>query len=116
MSAHSSSPVHPADGYAGDITPETANAWMQSGEAVMVDVRSEGLAPVMAELGILQTLEPRFRTYPAGAIAMRELAQAQGPAPGLAQALEALGSAPAALPPIDMKQAAKYITDQSVIN
>ncbi len=28
-------------GYAGDITPETANEWMQSGAAVMVDVRSE---------------------------------------------------------------------------
>ena len=41
MSAHSSSQVHPADGYAGDITPHTANAWMQSGEAVMIDVRSE---------------------------------------------------------------------------
>jgi rhodanese-related sulfurtransferase len=41
MSASSSSQVRPADGYAGDVTPETANAWMQSGEAVMVDVRSE---------------------------------------------------------------------------
>jgi rhodanese-related sulfurtransferase len=42
MPAHSpSSHVHPADGYAGDVSPETANAWMQSGEAVMVDVRSE---------------------------------------------------------------------------
>ena len=28
-------------GYAGDVTPETANAWMQSGEAVLVDVRSD---------------------------------------------------------------------------
>jgi rhodanese-related sulfurtransferase len=28
-------------GYAGDITPETANEWMQSGAAVMVDVRTE---------------------------------------------------------------------------
>lgn len=34
---------------------------------------------VMRELGILDTLQPRFRTYPAGAIAMRELAAAQGP-------------------------------------
>ena len=42
MSAHStSSHVLPADGYAGDVTPQTANAWMHSGEAVMVDVRSE---------------------------------------------------------------------------
>jgi rhodanese-related sulfurtransferase len=28
-------------GYAGDVTPEVANAWMQSGEAVLVDVRSD---------------------------------------------------------------------------
>ncbi len=36
-------------------------------------------ARVMAHLQILETLQPRFRTYPAGAIAMRELAAAQGP-------------------------------------
>ena len=35
-------------------------------------------ASVMRELGILDTLQPRFHTYPAGAIAMRELAAAQG--------------------------------------
>lgn len=35
-------------------------------------------ARVMQELGILDTLQPRFRTYPAGAIAMRELAAAPG--------------------------------------
>jgi rhodanese-related sulfurtransferase len=28
-------------GYAGDISAEKANAWMQSGEAVLIDVRSE---------------------------------------------------------------------------
>jgi rhodanese-related sulfurtransferase len=28
-------------GYAGDVTPETAYAWMQSGAAVLVDVRTE---------------------------------------------------------------------------
>ena len=33
--------VRPADGYAGDITPEIANEWMQSGAAVMIDVRTE---------------------------------------------------------------------------
>lgn len=38
-------------------------------------------AKVMAEMGILEALEPRFRTYPAGAIAMRELADAKGLAP-----------------------------------
>lgn len=28
-------------GYAGDVTPELANEWMQSGQAVMIDVRSD---------------------------------------------------------------------------
>ena len=28
-------------GYAGDVTPEMANAWVQSGEAVLVDVRTD---------------------------------------------------------------------------
>jgi rhodanese-related sulfurtransferase len=37
----SSSHVHPADGYAGDVTPETASAWVQSGDAVLVDVRTD---------------------------------------------------------------------------
>ena len=36
-------------------------------------------AKVMETLGIRAELEPHFRTYPAGAIAMRELAAAQGP-------------------------------------
>ncbi|TXK32999.1 MBL fold metallo-hydrolase [Ottowia sp. GY511] len=30
-----------ADGYAGDITPETARQWMDSGRAVLVDVRTD---------------------------------------------------------------------------
>lgn len=34
-------PVMPARGYAGDITPRTAWAWVQSGEALLVDVRTE---------------------------------------------------------------------------
>lgn len=33
--------VKPADGYAGDITPEQAAQWADSGEAVLVDVRSD---------------------------------------------------------------------------
>jgi rhodanese-related sulfurtransferase len=33
--------VRPADGYAGDVSPETAYAWMQSGDAVLVDVRTD---------------------------------------------------------------------------
>lgn len=28
-------------GYAGDVTPQTAYEWMQSGEAVLVDVRTD---------------------------------------------------------------------------
>ena len=33
--------VHPALGYAGDITASLAWQWVQSGEAVLVDVRSD---------------------------------------------------------------------------
>jgi len=33
--------VRPAQGYAGDVTPEQAAAWVASGEAVLVDVRSD---------------------------------------------------------------------------
>lgn len=33
--------VHPASGYAGDITASLAWQWVQSGEAVLVDVRSD---------------------------------------------------------------------------
>jgi rhodanese-related sulfurtransferase len=31
----------PAEGYAGDVTPELAWRWVQAGEAVLVDVRSD---------------------------------------------------------------------------
>lgn len=37
-------------------------------------------ARVMQALGVLEALRPRFRTYPAGAIAMREMAAAADPA------------------------------------
>ncbi|MDR2154030.1 MAG: rhodanese-like domain-containing protein [Burkholderiaceae bacterium] len=33
--------VQPAEGYAGDLAPETAYAWMQQGRAVLVDVRTD---------------------------------------------------------------------------
>ena len=33
--------VRPAHGYAGDISPTLAYAWWQSGEGVLVDVRSD---------------------------------------------------------------------------
>lgn len=31
----------PAQGYAGDVTPELAHRWWQAGEAVLVDIRSD---------------------------------------------------------------------------
>ena len=31
----------PAEGYAGDVTPELAYRWWQSGEAVLVDIRTD---------------------------------------------------------------------------
>ena len=33
--------IRPAEGYAGDVTPETAARWLASGEAVLVDVRTD---------------------------------------------------------------------------
>lgn len=33
--------VRPAQGYAGDVTPELAAQWVARGEAVLVDVRSD---------------------------------------------------------------------------
>lgn len=33
--------VQPADGYAGDVSPQLAWAWVQAGEAVLVDVRTD---------------------------------------------------------------------------
>lgn len=33
--------VRQAEGYAGDVTPEQAAAWVAAGEAVLVDVRSD---------------------------------------------------------------------------
>ncbi|MGK6311292.1 rhodanese-like domain-containing protein [Variovorax sp. DT-64] len=33
--------VRPAQGYAGDVLPELAHAWVTNGEAVLVDVRSD---------------------------------------------------------------------------
>jgi rhodanese-related sulfurtransferase len=39
--ASSSTRIHPASGYAGDIPAQLAFEWMQSGEAVLVDVRTD---------------------------------------------------------------------------
>lgn len=35
------SEIRPAEGYAGDVFPELAWQWVQSGEAVLVDVRTD---------------------------------------------------------------------------
>ncbi len=40
-SVQASSTVLPAQGYAGDIAPTLAWAWVQAGQAVLVDVRSD---------------------------------------------------------------------------
>ena len=41
MNHRNTSAVIPASGYAGDVSPELAWQWVQSGEAVLVDVRSD---------------------------------------------------------------------------
>jgi rhodanese-related sulfurtransferase len=33
--------VHPADGYAGDVSPQVAAQWIARGEAVLIDVRTD---------------------------------------------------------------------------
>jgi sulfur dioxygenase len=38
---HSTGQVQPASGYAGDISPQLAWAWVQAGDAVLVDVRTD---------------------------------------------------------------------------
>ena len=38
---HSTGQVQPAPGYAGDISPQLAWAWVQAGEAVLIDVRTD---------------------------------------------------------------------------
>nr|WP_315226799.1 rhodanese-like domain-containing protein [uncultured Albidiferax sp.] len=35
------SQIHPADGYAGDVSPQLACQWWQAGEAVLIDVRTD---------------------------------------------------------------------------
>lgn len=37
----SSKQVRPAEGYAGDVSPELACQWWQAGDAVLVDVRTD---------------------------------------------------------------------------
>ena len=59
-------------GYAGDVTPETAHEWMQSGAAVMIDVRSDaelawvgfvpGAVPVPWKQWPTMAMNPAFDT------------------------------------------------------
>ncbi len=65
-------------------TPDTLKAALLASSAIYFPdaLRATAgihFAKVMTALGIHDTLLPRFRTYPAGAIAMRELAAASGP-------------------------------------
>lgn len=65
-------------------TPEALKAALLASTAIYFPdaVRATAgihFAKVMTALGIHDTLLPRFRTYPAGAIAMREMAIAIGP-------------------------------------
>ena len=39
--AQADASITPADGYAGDVTPEQAAQWVADGRAVLVDVRSD---------------------------------------------------------------------------
>ena len=39
--SQTASAVHPATGYAGDISPRLACQWWQAGEAVLIDVRTD---------------------------------------------------------------------------
>jgi len=41
MNHRNTSVAIPATGYAGDVSPELAWRWVQSGEAVLIDVRSD---------------------------------------------------------------------------
>ncbi|MEN9888062.1 MAG: hypothetical protein RL559_99 [Pseudomonadota bacterium] len=41
MSANDTMQVRPAQGYAGDVSPQLAWAWVQAGQALLVDVRSD---------------------------------------------------------------------------
>ncbi len=60
----------PAEGYAGDISPQQAWAWVQAGQAVLVDVRSDaerewvGFVPGAVALAWKQwpgmTINPEF--------------------------------------------------------
>lgn len=77
-------------------TPEALRAALLAADAIYFPdpVRATAgihFANVMRQLGVFDTLQPRFRTFPAGAIAMRELAASSSAQPiGCTQVTEIL--------------------------
>lgn len=41
LQAHIDETIYPAEGYAGDVSPQLAWSWVQSGQALIVDVRTD---------------------------------------------------------------------------
>jgi sulfur dioxygenase len=41
LNPNSNAQATPAEGYAGDVTPTLAHTWLQAGDAVLVDVRTD---------------------------------------------------------------------------
>ncbi len=70
MDTNSQAGVRPADGYAGDIPPQLAFEWMTSGDAVLVDVRTDaerewvGHVPGAAALAWKQGVRLRLALRP----------------------------------------------------
>ena len=58
--------VRPAPGYAGDVSPQLAWAWVQAGEAVLVDVRTDA---ERAWVGFVPDAQPlAWKQWPAMAV------------------------------------------------
>ena len=83
VSAHTPSEARPATGYAGDVSPQLAWQWVQAGEAVLVDVRSDaerewvGFVPDAIAAAWKQW--PGMTMNPAFDAAVQAAAGAQGP-------------------------------------
>ncbi len=74
----------PAQGYAGDLTPELACQWWQAGQAVLVDVRSdaerEWVGFVPGAVGLAWKQWPGMQMNPAFDAALRAAVPAGGKA------------------------------------
>ncbi len=83
VSAHTPNEPRPATGYAGDVSPQLAWQWVQAGEAVLVDVRSDaerewvGFVPDAIAAAWKQW--PGMTMNPAFDAAVQAAAGAQGP-------------------------------------